>query len=231
LSTDEQLKALEQMKATVRRRDACALARVRAEARQRRINKLVCRSAIPPRYQTASLEQPASEQAHAYGIARQFVEQFPDHCRTGAGLIFWGDIGTGKTHLGCAVANVLISQMRSVMYCTALETILLIKAAWHRNTGGSEYETYERFTIPELLIIDELGIQHGSAFEQMVMTAIIDARCRQCLPTIGITNLTPEALCGMIGERAFDRLVGFGGQIVHMVGASKRVDRSNDYAK
>ena len=41
---------------------------------------------------------------------RSYVEQFPAMRKRGAGLLLWGDVGTGKTFLAACVANALLDQ-------------------------------------------------------------------------------------------------------------------------
>lgn len=203
---------------------AAKLATEREERRQQKSTDLLRRAAIPARYAEASLNQPAKEQTKAYDAGRLFVAEFPARLITGAGMVLWGDVGTGKTHLACAIANALRYQLRPVMYCTALEAVMLVKSTWKKaGDGMSEYEIYERFGEPQLLIIDEIGVQLGSDFERTVLTSIADIRSRNCLPTIIISNLKPEEIYSLLGERMFDRLVGFGANMVHMPGKSMRL--------
>jgi DNA replication protein DnaC len=196
----------------------------RREIRQKRVSDMLNRSAVPRRYLAASLDDKQQAQAKAYVEAKAFVDGFDGRLKTGAGMLVWGDVGTGKTHLVCAIANALISQLRPVVYCTALEAVTLVRATWKRgNDGMTEYDVYARFGDPELLIIDEIGVQMGSDFERMVLTSIADIRSRNCRPTIIVSNLNPEDILGLVGERMFDRLVGFGANIVKMRGASMRM--------
>ena len=141
----------------------------------------------------------------------------------GGGMLLWGDVGTGKTHLACGIANALIAQLRPVLYCTALEAVMLVKATWKNTDSITEYEVYARFGEPELLIIDEIGVQAGTEFEKMVLTSITDIRSRNCLPTIIISNLEPREIYTLLGERMFDRLVGFDASVIRMAGRSLRL--------
>lgn len=209
--------------AEISRQAAEKLAEERVDAKQRKADSLLRRAQIPSRYANASLDGGMAKQAEAYAAARDFVGSFDDRLKTGGGLLLWGDIGTGKTHLACAIANALRMKLRPVLYCTALEAVMLVKASWKKSSDGlTEYDVYERFGDPELLIIDEIGVQMGSDFERMVLTSIADIRSRNCLPTIIVSNLPPAEIHGLLGERMFDRLVGFDAEVVRMRGPSLR---------
>lgn len=197
----------------------------RAETRQKNLNSLLCRAQIPRRYADASLDFPAQSQLAAYRFGRHFVDTFEHRLKTGAGALVYGGIGTGKTHLACAISNQLMGDMRPVLYCTTLEAIQSVKATWGRDSELSELDVYATFAVPELLILDEIGVQFGTDTERLILTGIADIRNRNCLPTIGISNLEPEYVCELLGERTFDRLIGYGAEMVPMHGSSLRVRR------
>jgi len=210
--------------AEISRKETARLALESKNIRQKMTNDLLRRAAIPPRFVNATLEHEIKKQAQAYGQAQAFVADFSTRLKTGSGIVLLGDVGTGKTYLACAIANALRSQLRPVLYCTALEAVMLVKSSWKKSADGlSEYDVYTRFGDPELLIIDEVGVQMGSEFERLVLTCIADIRSRNCLPTIIISNLKLEEIYDLLGERMFDRLVGFGANIVHMTGQSMRL--------
>ena len=187
------------------------------------IEKMTKTSAIPRRFINSNLYGGCHDvQKAAYSVGRDFVDTFDESLRSGAGLMLFGGIGTGKTHLACAIANALLAEFKLVMYCTVIEAVMMVKQSWSGSSELSEYEVYQQFAVPELLILDEVGVQHGSDFEVMVITSIIDARSRRCLPTIAISNYSPEKVIEIIGDRAFDRLMGFGGKVIEMRGDSLR---------
>lgn len=88
------------------------------------------------------------------------------------------------------------------------------------NEGGqrkrklTEREVIERFSLPDILIIDEVGHQHGTDFERMILFEVINARYEECRPVILITNLTLDELKQYLDSRAEDRLREGGGRAV-----------------
>lgn len=206
-------------------REQARLTQERAAARQRQLSRLTRDAAIPPRFATADLfAAPKRGQEAAYDAAMAFFYEFGTHATTGAGMLLYGPVGSGKSHLACAMANELIKSMRTVLYCTALEAFQLVKASWRRESQDSERDIYERLGGVDLLILDELGVQFGSDTEGLILTTIADLRSRNCLPTVAVSNLEPEAIYGLVGERVFDRLMGHGGKSIRVprVGRSLR---------
>ncbi len=155
---------------------------------------------------------------------------FDNAVESGAGLLLWGDVGTGKTHLACAIANSLLMQRYTVVYTSALELVAGLKASW-KATSREEGELafYRNMAKPDLMIIDEIGMQHDSDFERVVLSAVVEARSRDCRPIIAISNLEPSKIIRVVGQRAFDRLIGYDSEILKFEGASlrKRVQRSS----
>nr|WP_260114828.1 ATP-binding protein [Pseudoduganella dura] len=71
------------------------------------------------------------------------------------------------------------------------------------------------FIEPELLILDEAGMQRGTDEEKSILFEIIDGRYELSRPSILMTNLALPALEEMIGERVLYRLrEGNGRQVV-----------------
>lgn len=201
------------------------LERERRENRQKALLAFTRRAAIPVRFAAARLAPKDGEHEAVYAAAKGFVAHFDERLKDGAGLIMTGDVGRGKTYLACAIANELAMAMHPVLYCTTLEAVQLIKASWVQKQ--SEFDVYARFAEPDLLVLDEIGVQLGSDFEQMVLTSIIDIRSRNCLPIVAITNLRLDDLLNLLGQRAFDRLLGNGGLVLQMDGPSMRMQKVN----
>lgn len=189
----------------------------RAAARQRKMSRLTSDAAIPARFREADLfATPKHGQEIAYEAARAFFYDFSTHTSTGAGMMLYGPVGSGKSHLACALANELLRSLHTVAYATLFEVMMLVKASWRRDAEEGEDKIYERLGAVDLLILDELGVQFGSNTEILILTTIADMRSRNCLPTIMISNLGPAEAFDLVGERIFDRLLGHGGKIVEV---------------
>jgi DNA replication protein DnaC len=195
--------------------------------RQAAMQRVLSGAGIPKRYQGAKFDNSdTSVNPFAWESAERYALDFGSALDDGRGLLLWGDVGTGKTHLACAVGNALLAQHYSVIYTNTFELIAGVKAAW-RSGGGdreeSELAFYRRMQKPDLMILDEIGVQNNTEFERVVLSTIIEGRSRECRPIIAISNLKPSQISGVIGQRAFDRLIGFGGEILKFSGASLRV--------
>jgi DNA replication protein DnaC len=184
---------------------------------QRRLRK----TCVPLRFigKTLQMYEAATDaQKNALAIARDYVNRFPEHRKAGRCLVMSGSVGAGKTHLACAIAQELrevkFSESRigwEVRYTTASDLIREIRSTWSKGAGSSEGDAIGRFVKPDLLIIDEIGVQMGSDAERVQLSELIDLRYRKILPTLVITNCDRNALERLIGERGFDRLRENGG--------------------
>lgn len=57
-----------------------------------------------------------------------------------------------------------------------------------------------------LLVLDEIGVQKGSDAERRILFSVMDRRLTNKKPTILLTNLPPEALLALLGDRLMDRV-------------------------
>lgn len=74
----------------------------------------------------------------------------------------------------------------------------------------------------DLLVIDEVGAQAGTAYELGLLHEVIDRRYQLVVPTVLVSNLAAEDLSRYIGDRALDRMRQNGGQAVGFTWSSMR---------
>ena len=126
--------------------------------------------------------------------------------------LFLGKPGTGKNHLALAIARHAITEHQSsAVFTTALKIAREYKSTWSKGSAKTEDDVIRYFTRPDLLIIDEVGVQFGSDAEKLIMFEIINTRYERMKPTILISNQTREELAAFIGERVLDRMSDGGG--------------------
>jgi DNA replication protein DnaC len=147
-------------------------------------------------------------------IIDKFIENFG---KGGTGLIMLGNVGTGKTHVACAVLNAFLSQGKCGLILTALQTVRRIKELYGREADRTEKSALNSFFVPDLFVIDEVGVQRGSETETLILNEIIDGRYVRTKPTILVSNLTVPELTLLVGERSIDRFRE-GGAVLTLTG-------------
>jgi DNA replication protein DnaC len=196
---------------------AFADARREIEEQQREQQKRVAQwqrklgsTCIPERFTECSLNTSSAttdEQRHVLDFAREYVARWHEMRARGTSLIFIGRPGTGKTHLAVAIAmDVMRKYNASVLYTTALGAVRRIKDTWHPASDITETQAIEQLVFPDLLILDEVGVQFGSDTEKLLLFEVLDGRYQHRRPTIFASNLTIQELETYLGERVMDRL-------------------------
>ncbi|WP_046786651.1 ATP-binding protein [Pseudomonas putida] len=190
------------------------------------MNVSLMASDIPLRFRAATLDTYRTDtegQSVALTECRDYVHGFERNWELGRSMMLLGDVGTGKSHLGCAIAQQVIrSYGASARYTMAIEIIRDIKMTFDKKSEQTERDVYASLLKPDLLVIDEVGVQHGSDFERQVLFEVIDSRYRQLMPTIVISNLGLAGLRKCLGDRAVDRLTDAGGPAVLFTWSSAR---------
>ncbi|MCK7317207.1 ATP-binding protein [Enterobacter cloacae] len=184
-------------------------------ARKRNIDLLLDGLNIPARFENCTLQnyEPVNDDAkRALKVCQAYASRWPERLQKGGGLVMCGKPGTGKNHLALAIARHAITEHQSsAVFTTALKIAREYKSTWSKGSGRTEDEVIRYFTKPDLLIIDEVGVQFGSDAEKLIMFEIINTRYERMKPTILISNQTREELAAFIGERVLDRMSDGGG--------------------
>jgi len=199
----------------------------KAEAAAREIESKVKNSGIPNRFQGKSFENfDASSQKPANNLRklREYAELVSSEDHGGRSLILLGKVGTGKTHLGCALlAHTIRATGQGCHYWTFSQLVREVKGSFSRESGYTEESVYSDFAAPRLLVLDEVGLQNFTDFEQAVAYEAINARYLAEKPTVLITNLQAADLPLCVGERVVDRLREGGGRALDFDWKSYRV--------
>ncbi|MCL1048918.1 ATP-binding protein [Shewanella abyssi] len=172
------------------------------------LNKLSGKSGLNTRFLECTFDNYFTScpgQIKALDIARKYAHRFVELRLMGKGFLFTGTPGTGKNHLASAIANELISRNHSVVLMSVMDVFARARESYGKN-GLTEERLLAEFVSPDLLIIDEIGLQRGSLDELLWFTRILDKRLYAKKPTGFITNLDKTGLQDLLGERAYERL-------------------------
>ena len=170
---------------------------------------------IPERFKNCTLQnyEPVNDDAkRVLKVCQAYPSKWPERLQIGGGLVMCGKPGTGKNHLALAIArHAIIEHQSSVIFTTALKIAREYKSTWSKAATRTEEEVIRQFTHPDLLIIDEVGVQFGSDAEKLILFEIINTRYEYMKPTILISNQSKDELSAFIGERVIDRMNDGGG--------------------
>lgn len=142
-----------------------------------------------------------AEDTPEIGRARKYVANWPRVFSSGAGLLFWGNTGTGKTFTAACIANALIDKGIPVMM-TSFPRIL--------NSGFDKSEIVENLRNYPLLVLDDLGVERSSEYAMETVYYIVDERYKSGLPLIVTTNLVINKLRNpqdMTHRRIYERIL------------------------
>lgn len=173
-------------------------------------------AAIPERFKDRTLDNYKAKttgQKKALAFSKEYAENFDQVMKAGRSAIFVGKPGTGKTHLAIGIALEIIKQQRSPVFVTVQRLIRRVKDSWHTK-NETESEVVDVFASPDLLILDEVGVQFGSEFEKQMLFDVLNERYEKLKPSILLSNIPREQLSDYLGERVTDRLRENGGKMI-----------------
>lgn len=138
--------------------------------------------------------------------AKRYVEHFSEMAQTGQGLLFWGNVGTGKTFLAGCIANALLEQKVSVLM-TSFPKILNALGGLYSSERNEYLISLNRYM---LLVIDDMGIERESQYTLETVYMVIDERYKSGKPFIITTNIQLSILKNpqdLEHARIYDRIM------------------------
>lgn len=160
-------------------------------------------------------------------VCLKYVEHWAEMKTDNTGILFYGDVGTGKSFLACCVANALLERLVSVSV-TNFPRIL------HRLQGAFDDERQEfisRLQRYDLLVIDDLGVERDTSYSVEQVFNVVDTRSRSGKPLIVTTNLSMKDLQTaptLAHQRIYDRVLEMCPIRLKMVGYSRRAENAGE---
>jgi len=157
-------------------------------------------------YHQYRFENDRGYNAQAMKMAKKYVAEWDEMRKNNRGLLLWGDTGTGKSFTAACIANALIDKGARVMMTGLPWLIEELSGRYYK----SKNEFIDSLNGYSLLIIDDLGTEHSSAYSIEQIYRIIDGRYRSNKPLIVTTNLTPDLMRAeqeVSYKRIYDRIL------------------------
>lgn len=190
--------------------------RAAREREQERLARLR-RCGIAPIFEGATLDnyqvKPGNGSSLNLKTAQKYVSNFSRVLATpGApGMLMLGMPGTGKTHLGSAMVAAVIDSGFTAQYAAIPTLLMLMKEGARFGSERSSSHVINALVESHLLVLDEYGAHTSSAVDYQGLFTLVDARYRNNLPTILISNLTERELFEDLDQRLIERIKGTGG--------------------
>lgn len=124
-------------------------------------------------------------------------------------LLFYGEVGTGKTHLCSAIANKALEKGSLVHYVKSSRLFDWIRQQMFGELpGGKNQDPMQELYTVDLLILDDLGTEGRTDFVEERLYMILEERIIRSKPWIISTNFSIDELCQRYDARITDRILG-----------------------
>ena len=151
-----------------------------------------------------TFERFLNEKGQAYKVAYNYAKNFEQMKEDNVGLLFYGDVGSGKTYLACSIANELIEREQVKVKIMNLSQVInqIQKSAFKLDSN----EIIDNLSNIPLLILDDLGIERDTSYAREQVYNIINSRYLKGRPTIFTTNLSLEIIQNPNIELEYQRI-------------------------
>ena len=133
---------------------------------------------------------------------KNYVDTFS---KNSCSLFFLGKTGLGKTFISSMIAKSLIEKGFNVVFDSINN---FLTKAENEHFGRSNGNTVETIINADLVILDDLGSEFSTPFNNSTLYNIINTRINMDVPTIVSTNLSLSELNEKYDDRIISRLTG-----------------------
>lgn len=220
----------------MRVRQNCRCERERYEAQEKarreqdfqiRMERLRRDGITDPAYLKYTFDQDDRRNPEVSDVCLKYVQNWDSMKADNIGILFYGDVGTGKSFLACCIANALLGRLVSVSVTNFPRILNTLQGTF----DDERQKRIDRLQQYSLLVIDDLGVERDTAFSVEQVYNVIDTRARSGKPLIVTTNLSMKDLQNpptLAHKRIYDRVLEMCPIRLKLTGESRRVSNAND---
>lgn len=159
-----------------------------------------------PKYLKYTFDKDDGRNPKIAQVCRRYAENWKEMKKDDIGILFYGDVGTGKTFFAAAIANSLTEKLVSA----GVTSFPWLLNSLQSRFQGDRQEYIDRLQRYSLLVIDDLGSERNTGFSAEMVYNVIDTRYRSGKPLIVTTNLTLPDLENpkdLTYKRIYDRVL------------------------
>jgi DNA replication protein DnaC len=160
------------------------MARLQAISNLGNLSKLTFNSLMP----LGRSDDPGSQKL--FQLALDEIRKFAEDPQ--GWIVLAGPVGSGKTHLACAVANYRISLGHSAFYITAAELLDHLRSTYSPSSDIEYDELFEQIKNSPLLIIDNLNYSATTAWSKGKLDQLLEHRFNGRMATLITTGMSVE---------------------------------------
>jgi DNA replication protein DnaC len=153
---------------------------------------------VPEKYRIARLKD-------FNGAIRQFIRSWVQ--KPTAGLLIFGRVGTGKTHLAAAILRGLLEAQARVDFRRCAQFFADLQESYRANTSSEAI--VGDLENSQFLILDDVGSGALSDHERRFTLELIERRINQNRPTILTSNWSRQEIGEKLDARISSRLALF----------------------
>jgi len=171
-------------------------------------------------YKNCRFENADSGNVNILKNCQKYVSKFDEMRKDNIGIIFYGDVGTGKSFMASCIVNALIDKQITASV-TNFQMIM-------RNI--KDPDLIAKLNKYELLVIEDFGVENGNGYVLEQVYSVIDNRLRSGKPLIITTNLDIKSTIDfkeMAYKRIYDRILEMCPIHLPILGVSRRTGIAN----
>lgn len=154
------------------------------------------------------------------------------------GYYLYGPVGVGKTHTAvammresiCRLSNArrmadIVRGIYDARFFPVTSLLMRIKDSFHPESEETEGDVIRQVTGPELVVIDDIGVEKVSDWTLQTLYTIIDTRSREKKQTIFTSNLSLDEIASGLSDRIASRIRGMCKVPEKMTGVDRRLTK------